>query len=370
MKDIIDSLRKNSLLKTDINRQYSAEYDAELKFSKSGRKKFFVWVFVIILLLMFLWLIGSKENNQENITSIIIEAESGQLKSAGKYSHIAESNRGGEKETESYLGDGGAYMEYNIDVAVSGEYTMYLRINDDAKHSSGTRNATIIVNNTSIKYKHNSHNTNGWEWIKLGKVQLNKGINHIIIKKDKTTSAAFIIDKFKFESLEKKTNKTSTVIDTPVLEMNVIKYPKVVNCYTQVDEIVVRAKNTGTKKLTFDDLKNGKYDFGVCDGDNTKTLACHTFKTSSSLIDVKDFGTIEPGETKDIVINVTANKYNALTEFKKTKTNGEYSYYIDFSQIKSAKLQLLISKSNIFKVKANIMNDKNQYIKSNCGDKK
>ncbi len=133
------------------------------------------------------------------IRTITVEAESSVgIWNGKKYSHIAETNRGGEKAKEAYLGDGGATLKYGIYIEEAGKYDLFLRLSDDAVHSSGTRNATIEINGTKIYYKHKAENTNGWKWYKIGNVKLISGDNYINIVKDKSTPAAFIIDKFKF----------------------------------------------------------------------------------------------------------------------------------------------------------------------------
>ncbi len=131
------------------------------------------------------------------IKEIYVEAKGGKL-SVGQNSHIGETNRNGEKCVEAYLGEAGAKLEYRVDTTLGGEYELLVRLNDDAVHSDNSRNATIYINETNVKYVHKSEDTKGWKWYSLGSINLEIGENIIIIRKDKTTSAAFIIDAFKF----------------------------------------------------------------------------------------------------------------------------------------------------------------------------
>ena len=124
---------------------------------------------------------------------IYIEAETGELTKGGAYSRISESSRG----EEAYLGDGGATVEYRINLDVPNTYLLSVNLNDDGVHSSGKRNATIYVNDKNIHYDHVSENTGVWKWYELGGVELKKGENTIKFMKDETTSAAYIMDAFK-----------------------------------------------------------------------------------------------------------------------------------------------------------------------------
>ncbi len=152
-------------------------------------------------------------------------------------------------------------------------------------------------------------------------------------------------------------NSTTT---SQKLEIQVVKSPKIVNCYKSSDEIKLKIKNLMSNDFSYSDVQARKYEFGVCDGDTT-TISCHVSPMNISIL---DFGTIKPNEEKEVVIKTTGkSKANALTEFKKTKINGDYNYFVDISLIKNKKLKPVIGKSNIFSVYTNIMNDKNEYLK-------
>jgi len=134
-----------------------------------------------------------KDNIYAVDTEIYIEGVTGSLSNGGEYSRIGESARGG----EAYLGDGGATAIYNLDLASAGSYTLYVNLTDDAMHASGTRNATISVNGTKYQYQHISEDTDTWKWYQIGNINLKQGINEIKFTKDKTTSAAYIMNAFK-----------------------------------------------------------------------------------------------------------------------------------------------------------------------------
>ncbi len=127
---------------------------------------------------------------------IYVEAETGTLTNAGQYSRIATNTSRG--NGEAYLGDGGAKVSYVISLKDSRKYVLWISITDDNKHADGARDAMIDVNGDSLHYDHVSKDTNGWEWVKINNVYLKNGNNEISFTKDKTTSAAFIMDAFKF----------------------------------------------------------------------------------------------------------------------------------------------------------------------------
>ena len=158
--------------------------------------------------------------------------------------------------------------------------------------------------------------------------------------------------------------------DMPILEMTIIKSPKVINCDDEKSIIEIQAKNIGQKDFAFDEIKNHQYDFEICDGDKeNKNGGRSCFPSIAGYLAVEDFGKIKKGETKIIKLTTpTKNKPdNAIASFlEKTKINGVYKYYISFIKIESPKKKPLISKSNIFTVKTNIMNSANEYIKIKC----
>ncbi len=132
--------------------------------------------------------------------AIYIEAETGTLTNAGQYSRIATNTPRG--NGEAYLGDGGAKVSYIIPVESDGEYELWISVTDDGKHADGARDATINVNGDSLHYDHVSKDTGGWKWVRISSVYLKKGNNEISFTKDNTTSAAFIMDAFKFVAVK------------------------------------------------------------------------------------------------------------------------------------------------------------------------
>ncbi len=146
-----------------------------------------------LLFTIYSWFTSQKE--------FLFEAEEGILVKGGRYSSIGPSGRG---PGEVYLGNGNAQVNYDFEVD-EGEYHFYISITDDKKHSNGARDATFNINGKDIKYSHVSKNTmtknSVWTWEYLGKVTL-QNTNKMTLIKDKSTSAAFIMDKFKF-SVEK-----------------------------------------------------------------------------------------------------------------------------------------------------------------------
>ncbi len=111
------------------------------------------------------------------------------------YSYIAESARG----KEAYLAAKGAIASYEFESAIAGNYKLSVKLSDDALHLDGSRSVTILLNNSkTLAYSHISKDTKGWEWFDLGQVTLIAGKNTITFTKDDTTSAAFVMDEFKF----------------------------------------------------------------------------------------------------------------------------------------------------------------------------
>ena len=159
-------------------------------------------------------------------------------------------------------------------------------------------------------------------------------------------------------------NSAKNTQNLPKLEMTIAKSPEVINCDDEVSNIEVKATNVGNKDLTFAEVKSGKYDFGICDAEKTDSTSC--FPLADGYVSVNDFDSIKVGETKTIVFTTPAKYDNAITSFPKAKVNGEYKYYINFSQIKNPKLKPTLSKSDVFAVKTNIMNPANEYIKVDC----
>lgn len=126
-------------------------------------------------------------------STLLVQAESGELLNQGTNSFIGAAARGG----EAYLAEGGAAAKYTVKVTFAGKYTLSVRLQDDGTGDNGTRNATITSGDQTLTYVHTAENTNGWKWYSLGDLDLIKGDNVVLFTKDKTTSAAYIMDAFK-----------------------------------------------------------------------------------------------------------------------------------------------------------------------------
>lgn len=129
-----------------------------------------------------------------------IEAETGTLNQEYKYSFIGPTSRG---PGELYLGAKDSFARYEFESDYEGTVNLYLRINDDGLHPSGSRNAILTLNDDSVlKYNQVSKNTqtsdSAWAWEYVGTVTLKKGKNTLVISKPEQTSAAFVLDKFVF----------------------------------------------------------------------------------------------------------------------------------------------------------------------------
>ena len=124
-----------------------------------------------------------------------VEAETGELGLAGRYTFIGPTSRG---PGELYLGNGNAFATYWIDFDYEGILHLYARVADDAKHANGARNAVMSMNGEELMYKHVSANYQPWGWEYVGEVFVVKGMNQFIVTKEKTTSAAFVADSFGF----------------------------------------------------------------------------------------------------------------------------------------------------------------------------
>ena len=126
-----------------------------------------------------------------------VEAETGTLSDAGKYSFIGPTSRG---PGELYLGTKGSFATYEFESDFEGDVYLSLMITDDGLHSDGSRNAVFNLNGDSLTYHSISRDTSSedsvWDWVDLGKVHLKSGLNTLIVSKPEQTSAAFIMDKF------------------------------------------------------------------------------------------------------------------------------------------------------------------------------
>jgi hypothetical protein len=143
---------------------------------------------------------ASTNNKVETIDEtgyIYVDGGAGVLSGNSKYgySYIGESARG----TEAYLAEKGATANYTFSAEKAGSYRLEISLSDDAVHDNGARNATVTLNGGGmVFYKHQSENTNGWKWYSLGQLSVKKGKNTITFVKDETTSAAFVMDQFRF----------------------------------------------------------------------------------------------------------------------------------------------------------------------------
>ncbi len=100
---------------------------------------------------------------------------------------------------EAYLGNADATANFTFQATAAGSYSLWVKLSDDAKHLDGARNATVTINNSQkVNYTHVSEDTAGWKWYKLGSVSLIAGENTASFTKDSTTSAAYVMNQFKF----------------------------------------------------------------------------------------------------------------------------------------------------------------------------
>ncbi len=127
--------------------------------------------------------------------TILVEAGNGVLGGGEDYySYIGESARG----MEAYLADKGITATYNVE-SPGGQYALLIKVNDDGLHADGARSSKVTINVTQMAtYDHVSKVIDGWEWFKLGNFDLKAGSNEVIFEKLETTSAAFVMDEFKF----------------------------------------------------------------------------------------------------------------------------------------------------------------------------
>ena len=128
-----------------------------------------------------------------------IEAETGELKSTGKYSFIGPTSRG---PGELYLGDKNSFAKYKFNLEENKMIYLYARVNDDGLHKDGSRSVKFDIDGLSVDYEHKSRNyvINGdfWGWVYIGEFDLSSGEHTLTVNKSIQTSAAFIVDKFAF----------------------------------------------------------------------------------------------------------------------------------------------------------------------------
>jgi len=175
----------------------------------------YVWIPIAMVFvgISIFWLIresdkdqeSSKDSSEKNVSeeendvegTIFVEAGEGVLKPVqyDSYSYMEESARG----LEVYLANKGTSGIYVFEVESVGKYTLWIKLSDDGLHTSGARSATVVVNNSqTMGYVHYSEDTKGWKWYRIGETNLLKGENTIVFTKNESTSAAFVMDEFKF----------------------------------------------------------------------------------------------------------------------------------------------------------------------------
>lgn len=126
--------------------------------------------------------------------TILVEAGDGLLGGEDSFSYIGQSARG----MEAYLADKGITATYNVE-SPGGYYSLLIKVNDDGMHADGARSARVTINGSQIAtYEHVSKVIDGWEWFRLGNFDLKAGSNEVIFEKLEATSAAFVMDEFKF----------------------------------------------------------------------------------------------------------------------------------------------------------------------------
>jgi hypothetical protein len=146
-----------------------------------------------------LGVLPTEEIQLDRQGSIIVEAGVGVLSGNVFLSYIGESARG----EEAYLADGGVTATYMVDADASGQYELWVKINDDGLHLDGARDAKVTVNTDQIgQYNHISQVIDGWKWVKISNYTLTEGDNSVVFEKIETTSAAFVMDEFKFVPID------------------------------------------------------------------------------------------------------------------------------------------------------------------------
>jgi len=146
-----------------------------------------------------LGILPTEEIQLDQQGSIIIEAGDGVLGGDVFLSYIGESARG----EEAYLADRGVTATYTVDTDSPGQYELWVKINDDGLHLDGARNAKVTVNTSQIgQYNHISQVIDGWKWVKISTFTLIEGDNSVVFEKTETTSAAFVMDEFKFVPID------------------------------------------------------------------------------------------------------------------------------------------------------------------------
>ena len=86
-----------------------------------------------------------------------------------------------------------------MDTDTPGVYELWVKINDDGLHLDGARDAKITINTSQVsQYNHISQEIDGWKWVKISTFTLMDGVNTAVFEKIEDTTAAFVMDEFKF----------------------------------------------------------------------------------------------------------------------------------------------------------------------------
>jgi len=139
-----------------------------------------------------------KVETPDTAGTITLDGKTGVLTNPGYLSNISDIERDN-GHGEAYLGDKNATATYTFEATTGGTYRFWVKLSDDAQHLDGSRSATILLNGAqTIQYSHISEDTRGWKWYDLGSTTLQAGINTVAFTKDDTTSAAYVMNQFKF----------------------------------------------------------------------------------------------------------------------------------------------------------------------------
>lgn len=140
-----------------------------------------------------LGVLPTDEPNEDG--SIVVEAGDGILGGDVFLSYIGESARG----KEAYLADGGVTATYVVETTVPGQHQLWVKVNDDGLHLDGARNAKVTVNTSQVRqYNHVSQEIDGWKWVEITSFTLMDGDNTVVFEKIEDTTAAFVMNEFKF----------------------------------------------------------------------------------------------------------------------------------------------------------------------------
>lgn|GEM_PF-2628170 len=112
-------------------------------------------------------------------------------KSSGEHSSYPHSSRG-----YWYMASGGDWIEHRFDIPQTGEYTIWLRDFDDSKHPPDRRSVRISIDSVDkgVLSAHTRTDDRLWQWNRAVRTSLNAGSHTLRLTKDRTTSAAALID--------------------------------------------------------------------------------------------------------------------------------------------------------------------------------